>query len=118
VNDEQPDDATTRIEAKSGDEATQPAPKTPLASDAAPAEGDGCIPDELRDWFNEAFPEEEVLRSLNELNEQECRELGDFIDLNELEEAVSREQAQRQRQRRALQGDVLGGGSECPQGSP
>jgi hypothetical protein len=67
------------------------------SSDGAGSASDGRIPDELRQWVYEQFPEEDVLRSLDELNEQECLELSQFLDLAELDRAVASEQAQRQR---------------------
>lgn len=58
---------------------------------------DGRIPAGLRAWVGEQFPADDLLRSLDELNAQECLGLTEFLDLNELERAVAGEQAQRQR---------------------
>jgi hypothetical protein len=68
---------------------------TDLSQGGGPA--DGRIPGELRAWVGEQFPADDVLRSLNEVNAQECLELSEFLDLNDLERAVASEQAQRQR---------------------
>jgi len=57
----------------------------------------GRIPDELRAWVREGFPENDLLQSLDELNEQACLELSEFLDLNELERVVASEQAERKR---------------------
>jgi len=59
--------------------------------------GDGRIPAELREWVLEQFPDEELLHSLDMINEQECLELSEFLDLSQLERMVASEQAQRQR---------------------
>jgi hypothetical protein len=56
---------------------------------------DGRIPDELRDWVNQCFPDEDVLRSLDEVKPEDCLQLSEFIDLDELDRAVAQEQASR-----------------------
>ncbi len=58
---------------------------------------DGRIPDALCTWVREGFPENDLLQSLDELNEQACLELSEFLDFNELEWAVASEQAERKR---------------------
>ncbi len=72
-------------------------PPEPLPGQNGEQEPDGRIPEELRGWIQEIFPEEEVLRSLEEVNPEECRELAEFLDLPELERAAANEQAQRKR---------------------
>jgi hypothetical protein len=74
-----------------------PAPNGSSGASLPASLGDGRIPPELRQWILERFPEKDVLRSLDELNEQECLELSQFLDLGELERVVASEQAQRQR---------------------
>src|SRR3954454_24289273 len=73
----------------SGEGALKPGPNA--------GRGNGRLPAELRAWVLEQVPEDHLLRSLDELNGQECLELSQFLDFNELERAVASEQARRQR---------------------
>jgi len=57
---------------------------------------DGRIPPELREWVQMCFPADEVLRALDEVNPEECLELEEFLDLEELDREVAAEQAKRQ----------------------
>lgn len=82
-------EAVANSPGRNGEEALNPGPVDGL--------GDGRLPAELRSWVLEQFPEDQVLRSLNELNGQECPELSGFLDLTELERAVTSEKASRQR---------------------
>lgn len=58
---------------------------------------DGHIPADLRDWMNEKYPAADLLQSLDEVDTDKCRELAEFLDLEELSRAVTREQSDRQR---------------------
>jgi hypothetical protein len=84
-----------------GEEAVGPSKNGNSQGDAPPSPApmlpDGCIPAELRDWLYRQFPENDLLRSLDDLNEQECRQLSEFLNLSELERMVASERAQRQR---------------------
>ena len=79
---------------------------SPLPQDGAELR-DGRIPVELREWVEKSFPPDEVLRSLDEVNREECLELQQFLDLEELEREVAAEQAKRQQSRWIFQGCLL-----------
>ncbi len=58
--------------------------------------GDGRIPPELREWVQKCFPADEVLKALDKVNLEECLELEEFLDLEELDREIAAEQAKRQ----------------------
>jgi hypothetical protein len=77
----------------------------PLPGNGSPSQpvpevgfGDGRIPPELREWVFAQATDEELLRSMEEVNPQDCLELSEFLDLDELDRAVASELAQRKSQ--------------------
>jgi hypothetical protein len=59
--------------------------------------GDGRIPPHLREWILAQFPDDELDRSLEELDETKCLELAEFLDLEYWEQEAAREQAKHKR---------------------
>jgi hypothetical protein len=57
---------------------------------------DGRIPPELREKILEHFASFDN-RLYEELNEEDCLELSEFLDLDEMEREAAREKAKRQR---------------------
>ncbi len=48
-----------------------------------PGYGGGRIPPELREWVEKQYPKEKILKALDEVIDEECLELEEFLDLKE-----------------------------------